>query len=57
MPVRCFVPPKIVNEFAGARGRVLAALKEAPRSVTLSDALKQVLLFEKISPRKLPESK
>ena len=39
---QALVPPQMLRQFAGTRGRVESAAKELPRSVTLSTATEQV---------------
>jgi hypothetical protein len=51
-PVRCYVPPQVVKDFAGVRGRVIAAVKAAPRSVTFLDAVTQIREFGLDLPKK-----
>ena len=41
-PVRVFVPPQVVKDFAGVRGRVQNAVAASPQSVSFSVALQQV---------------
>jgi hypothetical protein len=51
-PVRCFVPPAVMKDFAGVRGLVKNAVEATPRSVTLSSALMQARTFSNSSPKK-----
>jgi hypothetical protein len=40
--VRVFIPPQVVKDFAGVRGRVQNAVAASPRSVSFSAAFQQV---------------
>jgi len=46
------VPPQMVRNFAGVRGRVQAAVSASPPSVTLADARNQVQRFERVASKK-----
>jgi hypothetical protein len=51
--VRCHIPPKVMRDFAGVRGRVLSAAKMSPRLVSFSEATKQIERFNTApSPRR-----
>ncbi len=46
------VPPRVKRDFAGVRGLVRRAVEASPRSVTLSEAVKQVRLFSQAASKK-----
>jgi hypothetical protein len=41
------LPPKVVKDFAGVRGRVLNAVEGLPRPISFEEASKQVALFHR----------
>jgi hypothetical protein len=51
-PVRCIIPPQVKKDFAGVRGRVQRAVAASPRSVALSDAVKQIQLFNRVASKR-----
>ncbi len=51
-PVRVYIPPQVMKDFAGVRGRVVAAVRASPRFVTFSDVLKQAEAFSKARPKR-----
>ena len=55
--VHCVVPPKVVKDFAGARGLVTSAMKELPQSVSLQQAVEQIRLFSEKSRKSSQSSK
>ena len=51
-PVRVHVPPQVVRDFAGVRGRVQNAVAASPQSVSFSAASQQVRTFRRLPPKK-----
>lgn len=45
--VRCFVPPQVLKDFAGVRGHVKNAIQASPQSVSLSEVMEQIRIFQR----------
>ena len=55
--IRTSVPPEVVKDFAGVRGRVQTAIQASPRSVSLPEAQEQIRRFLNPPRKNSPPSK